>query len=334
MDFKKEEKVLQELKEEIEKLKAQYYAGKTEVEPQLRKLQKEYKRRARELFSSLTPWEKVQVARHPQRPHTKDYIELLFENFHELHGDRFCGDDPSIVAGIGYFYGKPVAVIGHEKGRDTKERMKRNFGMPNPEGYKKANRIMKLAERFGFPVITFVDTPGAFPGVEAEEHNQSKAIADSIYTMAFLKTPTVSIIIGEGGSGGALALAVADRVYMLQNAVYSVISPEGCAAILWKDQKAVAQAAEALKLTAEDLLKLGVIDGIIPEPYGAARIEPTSTARVMRYCLKKTLNELVKKPLEQLLKERFEKFTRMGVFEEIFTSGEEERETAREESKS
>jgi acetyl-CoA carboxylase carboxyl transferase subunit alpha len=320
MDFKKEEKALQELKGEIEKLKALFYAGKTEVEEELRKLQKEYKERAKKLFENLSPWEKVQVARHPQRPHTSDYIELIFENFHELHGDRFCGDDPSIIAGIAYFYGKPVAIIGHEKGRDTKERMKRNFGMPNPEGYRKAIRIMKLAERFGLPVITFVDTPGAFPGIEAEEHNQSKAIADSIYTMAYLKTPTVSVIIGEGGSGGALALAVADRVYMLQNAVYSVISPEGCAAILWKDQKAVEQAAQALRLTAQDLLELGVIDGIIPEPYGAARVEPHSTARVLKYCLKKTLNELVKKPIEKLLEERFEKFTKMGVFEEILTS--------------
>ncbi len=315
MDFKSEEKKLAEIKEKIEKLKALFYAGKTDVEIELRRLQKEYKNRAKELFSNLSPWERVQVARHPQRPHTSDYIELLFEHFHELHGDRFCGDDPSIIAGIGYFYGKPVAVVGHEKGRDTKERVKRNFGMPNPEGYKKAIRIMKLAERFGFPVITFVDTPGAFPGIKAEEHNQSKAIADSIYTMAYLKVPTVSIIIGEGGSGGALALAVADRVYMLQNAVYSVISPEGCAAILWKDQKAVEEAAKALKLTAQDLLKLGVIDGIIPEPYGAARIEPVSTARVIRFCLKKTLKELVSKPVEELLKERFEKFTRMGVFE-------------------
>ncbi len=321
MQLQKEEKKLQELKEEIEKLKSLYYAGKVEVEPELRKLQKEYKKKARELFSELSPWERVQVARHPQRPHTKDYIELIFENFHELHGDRFCGDDPSIVAGIASFYGKPVAVIGHEKGRDTKERMKRNFGMTNPEGYRKAVRVMKLAERFGFPVVTFVDTPGAFPGIEAEEHNQSKAIADSIYTMAYLKTPTVSVIIGEGGSGGALALAVADRVYMLQNAVYSVISPEGCAAILWKDQKAVEKAAEALKLTAEDLLKLGVIDGIIPEPYGAARFEPLATARMIKFCLKKTLNELVGKPLDELLKERFEKFTRMGVFEEVTPGG-------------
>jgi len=315
MDFKKEEQALRELKERIEELKSLFYAGKTEVESELRKLQKEYKEKAKKLFENLSPWEKVQVARHPQRPHTSDYIELIFENFHELHGDRFCGDDPSIIAGIGYFYGKPVAIIGHEKGRDTKERMRRNFGMPNPEGYRKAVRIMKLAEKFGLPVITFVDTPGAFPGIEAEEHNQSKAIADSIYTMAHLKTPTISVIIGEGGSGGALALAVADRVYMLQNAVYSVISPEGCAAILWKDQNAVEKAAEALRLTARDLLELGIIDGIIPEPYGAARIEPHSTARVLKYCLKKTLNELVKKPIEKLLEERFEKFTRMGVFE-------------------
>ena len=317
MDLKQIDKLVKEFKEKISKLKEQFYAGKREVEDELRKLQKEYKSKIREFFKNLTPWERVQIARHPQRPHTRDYVELIFDNFHELHGDRFCGDDPSIVAGIGYFYGKPVAVIGHEKGRDTKERMKRNFGMTNPEGYKKANRIMKLAEKFGLPVVTFVDTPGAFPGVEAEEHNQSKAIADSIYTMAYLRVPTVSIIIGEGGSGGALALAVADRVYMLENSVYSVISPEGCAAILWKDQKAVERAAEALKLTARDLLELSVIDGVIPEPYGAAHVEPESTARVVKFCLKRTLKELTSKPVELLLKERFEKYTKMGVFETL-----------------
>ncbi|NPB04799.1 MAG: acetyl-CoA carboxylase carboxyltransferase subunit alpha [Aquificae bacterium] len=321
MDLKKVDKVVADLKAKVEKLKTQFYAGKKEVEAELRALQREYRRKVKEFFKGLTAWEKVQLARHPQRPHTRDYIDLIFENFRELHGDRFCGDDPAIVAGIGYFYGKPVAVIGHEKGRDTKERMRRNFGMPNPEGYRKAVRIMKLAEHFGLPVVTFVDTPGAFPGVEAEEHNQAKAIADSIYAMAYLRTPTVSVIIGEGGSGGALALAVADRVYMLENAVYSVISPEGCAAILWKDQKAVEKAAEALKLTADELLRLGIIDGIIPEPYGAAHVEPQATARVLKFCLKKTLNELVKKPVEELLKERFEKFTRMGVFELVPVGG-------------
>ena len=320
MDLKRFDKFIEDLKEKIEKLKEQYYAGKREVEEELRKLQKELREKAKEFFKNLSPWDRVQIARHPKRPHTRDYIELIFTDFQELHGDRFCGDDPAIIAGIGYFYGKPVAVIGQEKGRDTKERMKRNFGMPNPEGYRKANRIMKLAEKFGLPVITFVDTPGAFPGVEAEEHNQSKAIADSIYTMAYLKVPTVSIVIGEGGSGGALALAVADRVYMLENAVYSVISPEGCAAILWKDQKAVEKAAEALRLTAKDLLELRIIDGVIPEPYGAAHVDPIATARVIRYCLKKTLKELTQKGVEPLLRERFEKFTSMGVFETIQTA--------------
>jgi acetyl-CoA carboxylase carboxyl transferase subunit alpha len=315
MELKKFDKWVEEIKERIEELKAQFFAGKKEVETELRKLQKELKEKTKEFFKNLSPWDRVQLARHPKRPHTKDYIELIFENFHELHGDRFCGDDPAIIGGIGYFYGKPVAVIGHEKGKDTKDRMKRNFGMPNPEGYKKANRIMKLAEKFGFPVVTFIDTPGAFPGIEAEEHNQSKAIADSIYTMGYLKTPTVSVVIGEGGSGGALALAVADRVYMLENSVYSVISPEGCAAILWKDQKAVEKAAEALKLTAKDLLNLGVIDGIIREPYGAAHIDPIATARVLKYCLKKSLKELTQIPIEQLLEKRFKKYSQMGIYE-------------------
>jgi acetyl-CoA carboxylase carboxyl transferase subunit alpha len=323
MDLKKIDKWVEDIREKIEKLKLQFFAGKREVEAELRKLQKEYRQKLKEFFSNLTPWQKVQVARHPKRPHTRDYIELIFENFHELHGDRYCGDDPAIIAGLGFFYGRPVAVIGHEKGKDTKERMKRNFGMPNPEGYRKAIRVMKLAERFSLPVITFVDTPGAFPGIEAEEHNQSKAIADSIYTMAYLKVPTVSVIIGEGGSGGALALAVADKVYMLENSIYSVISPEGCAAILWKDQKAVEEAAEALKLTAQDLLKLGVIDGIIPEPYGAAHIEPLATARLLKWCLRKTLKELSKKPIEQLLEERLNKFASMGVFEIISQQKEE-----------
>jgi acetyl-CoA carboxylase carboxyl transferase subunit alpha len=315
MELKKFDKWVEEIKERIEELKAQFFAGKKEVETELRKLQKELKEKTKEFFKNLSPWDRVQLARHPKRPHTKDYIELIFENFHELHGDRFCGDDPAIIGGIGYFYGKPVAVIGHEKGKDTKDRMKRNFGMPNPEGYKKANRIMKLAEKFGFPVVTFIDTPGAFPGIEAEEHNQSKAIADSIYTMGYLKTPTVSVVIGEGGSGGALALAVADRVYMLENSVYSVISPEGCAAILWKDQKAVEKAAEALKLTAKDLLNLGVIDGIIREPYGAAHIDPIATARVLKYYLKKSLKELTQIPIEQLLEKRFKKYSQMGIYE-------------------
>ena len=319
MELKKFDKILDEIKGKIEKLREQYYAGKREIESELRKLQRELRQKAKEFFQKLSPWDRVQLARHPRRPHTKDYIELLFGDFHELHGDRFCGDDPAIIAGVGYFYGKPVAVIGQEKGGDTKERMRRNFGMPNPEGYRKAVRVMKLAEKFGLPLITFVDTPGAFPGVEAEEHNQSKAIADSIYTMAYLKVPTVSVVIGEGGSGGALALAVADRVYMLENSVYSVISPEGCAAILWKDQKAVEKAAEALKLTAEDLLKLGVIDGVIPEPYGAAHVDLVATARVVRHCLKKTLKELVQKDMETLLEERFKKFTSMGVFETVKT---------------
>ena len=319
MELKQFDKFVEEIKANIEKLKEQYFAGKVEVEKELRRLQKELRTKAKEFFKKLTPWDRVQLARHPKRPHTRDYIELIFTDFHELHGDRYCGDDPAIIAGIGYFYGKPVAVIGHEKGRDTKERMKRNFGMPNPEGYRKAMRIMKLAERFGLPLITFVDTPGAFPGVEAEEHNQAKAIADSIYTMAHLKVPTVSVIIGEGGSGGALALAVADRVYMLENAVYSVISPEGCAAILWKDQKAVQKAAEALRITASDLLEMGIIDGIIPEPYGAAHVDPLATARVLRFCLKKTLKELVQKDIDTLLRERFQKYTSMGVFELVET---------------
>jgi acetyl-CoA carboxylase carboxyl transferase subunit alpha len=338
MDLKKIDKQIKEIKEKIEKLKRRWkelfqkleimsVSSEHEnevrelketlnnVEKELREKQKELRIKSKEFFKDLSPWDRVQLARHPERPKTSDYIKKLFRKFYELKGDRFCGEDPAIVGGIGFFYNIPVAVIGHEKGKDTKERMRRNFGMPNPEGYRKAIRIMKLAEKFSLPLITFVDTPGAFPGLEAEMHNQSYAIAESIYTMAYLKTPTVSFIIGEGGSGGALAIAVADRVYMLENSVYSVISPEGCAAILWKDQKEVQKAAEALKLTAEDLKSLGVIDGIIPEPLGSAHINPDATIKIVKFCLKKTLKELLNTDIEELLKKRIKKYVKIGVID-------------------
>ncbi len=311
------EKKLKELKEKIDNLKALYNTGNKEVEKELRELQREFKSLAKKVYSSLSPWEIVQLARHPQRPHTSDYVKLIFKNFVELHGDRRFADDKAIIAGFAYFRNIPVAIIGHEKGRSTQEKIERNFGMPHPEGYRKAVRVMKLAEKFRMPVITFIDTPGAFPGIGAEERGQSEAIAESLITMGYLKVPTVAVVIGEGGSGGALALGVADRICMLSNSYYSVISPEGCAAILWKDQSKVKEAAKALKLTAKDLLSLGVIDCIIPEPLGAAHWDHRRTARVVSYFLRRCLKELINKNPEELIKERIEKFKRMGIYEEF-----------------
>lgn len=307
------EKDLLELYQKVETLKK----SKDAREEDLRRLQREYRKKVKSILSKLDPWQKVLIARHPNRPHTLDYINLIFTDFIELHGDRCFGDDPSIVAGFAYFYKMPVAVIGHQKGRSTKEKMERNFGMPHPEGYRKAVRVAKLAEKYSMPVITFVDTPGAYPGIEAEERGQSQAIAQSLYTFAWLKVPTIAVVIGEGGSGGALALAVANRVLMLEHAVYSVISPEGCAAILWKNQEKVKEAARALRLTAEDLYQLGVVDCVIREPLGFAHIDYTRTARVVKYFIRRYLKELLKLTPEELLKDRREKFERMAYFVEV-----------------
>ncbi len=311
------EKKLFELKEKIDNLKALYKMGSKEVEGELRKLQREFREKAKKIYSDLSPWERVQLARHPKRPHTSDYIKLLFKNFVELHGDRRYADDKSIIAGFAYFRGEPVCIIGHEKGKNLQERKERNFGMPHPEGYRKAVRVMKLAERYKMPLITFIDTPGAYPGIGAEERGQSEAIAESMLTMGYLKVPTVAVVIGEGGSGGALALGVADRVCIMENAYYSVISPEGCAAILWKDQGKVKEAAKALKLTAQDLYRLGVVDCVIREPFGAAHWDYTKTARVLAYTLKKCLKELCSKELSTLLEERLNKFKNLGAYEEV-----------------
>ncbi len=313
LDF---EKKLAELKEKIDNLKALYTMGNKEVEKDLRELQKEFKYRAKKLYADLSAWDRVQIARHPKRPHTSDYIKYLFKNFVELHGDRRYADDKAIISGFAYFKGIPVAVIGHEKGKGTQEKIERNFGMPHPEGYRKAIRVMKLAEKYKMPVITFIDTPGAYPGIGAEERGQSEAIAESMLTMSNLKTPIVSVVIGEGGSGGALALGIADRVCIMENAYYSVISPEGCAAILWKDQNRVKEASKALKLTAEDLYSMGIVDCIIPEPYNAAHWDHKKTARLVGYFIKKCIAELCAKDIETLLSERFKKFKNMGVYVE------------------
>lgn len=269
-----------------------------------------------DVYSNLSRWQRTQIARHPQRPYTLDYIEALMEDFVELHGDRAFADDKSIVGGVGWFNGKPVMVIGHQKGRNTKEKVQRNFGMPHPEGYRKALRLMKLAERFGLPVITLVDTPGAFPGIGAEERGQAEAIARNLIEMADLTVPIITVVTGEGGSGGALALAVSNRVMMMENSIYSVISPEGCAAILWKNQDYAQEAAEAMKLTAIDSLANGIIDEIIPEPLGGAHREPEAAAKSVGAAVQSHLDSLSVMGTEELVVDRWSKFRKMGVFKD------------------
>jgi acetyl-CoA carboxylase carboxyl transferase subunit alpha len=309
LDF---EKPIAEIEAKIEKLTA---AGPEQAGAQddLRKLREKLYKLQAEIYAGLTPWQRAQVARHPQRPSTLDYVGRICNHFLELHGDRLYGDDQAIVAGLARLNGRSVVVIGPQKGKTLKERMQRNFGMPNPEGYRKALRLMRLAERFNKPVLTFIDTPGAYPGLGAEERGQSEAIARNLMVMASLKIPIVSVVIGEGGSGGALAIGVADRVLMLQHAVYSVISPEGCAAILWNDPKKTPDAAEALKMTAEDLLRLGVIDEIIPEPPGGAHRDPTAICNAVKKAIEAHLSALLELPLDELLQQRHTKYRRMGV---------------------
>ncbi len=280
-------------------------------------LYKQFQKKWLEISANLTPWEITQLARHPLRPYTLDYVRLIFEDFVELHGDRRFADDKAMIAGLAFFRKESVVVIGHQKGRTTREKIERNFGMANPEGYRKALRVMKLGEKFGLPVISFVDTPGAYPGIGAEERGQAEAIAYNLREMARLKVPIIVLVIGEGGSGGALGIGVGDRVYMLEYSIYSVISPEGCAAILWKNQSAVEESARNLKLTARDLLSLGVIDEIIPEPVGGAHSNYEEMAETVSKYIEKGLKELKKLSPEKLVKQRIEKFRNMGVFEVI-----------------
>jgi len=264
------------------------------------------------VFSSLTPWQRCQLARHPERPYTLDYINNLMSELTELHGDRCFGDDPAIVAGFALFDGEPVAVIGHQKGRTTADKVIRNFGMPRPEGYRKALRVMRMAARFRRPIITFIDTPGAYPGIDAEERGQAEAIAKNLEEMSRFPVPIIVVVSGEGGSGGALALGVGDRILMLEFAIYSVISPEGCAAILWKDQARAEEAAAALRLTAPDLLELGVIDEIVPEPPGGAHMNPPALFEAVESALRRHLRELCRCRPEALIRRRYDKFRRMG----------------------
>jgi acetyl-CoA carboxylase carboxyl transferase subunit alpha len=308
------EEPLIELRRRIEELEG-YPAGSGR-ERELSSLRAELRERTREIYGGLSRWQKTLVARHSERPYTLDYVGLLMDEWVELHGDRGFADDPAVVAGLARFRGRSVAVVGHQKGRGTKERIARNFGQPRPEGYRKALRVMKLAERFGRPVVAFIDTPGAFPGLDAEERGQAEAIARNLVEMSVLAVPIVVMVTGEGGSGGALALGVGDRILILEYGVYSVISPEGCAAILWKDQEKKSQAAEAMKLTAPDLLELGVVDEIVREPLGGAHTAPEETARAVGDALAKVLDELSRLPVDQLLARRYAKFRALGVFEE------------------
>ncbi len=317
LDF---EKPIQELEMKIEELRVFSDGKDIDLSKEISELEKKVNRLREEIYSNLTPWQKNLIARHPERPYTLDYINIIGSDFVELHGDRFFGDDPAIVGGFCRIAGRTVMVIGHQKGRGTKERIFRNFGQPHPEGYRKAVRLMKLAESFNVPVITFVDTPGAYPGIGAEERGQAEAIAQNLMVMSRLRVPVITIVIGEGGSGGALALSVADRIYMLEHAVYSVISPEGCAAILWKKGSTeltpddFARAAEALKLTAQDLYKFNIIDGIIPEPLGGAHRNPRFVADNILKIIEKDLTELSQKVVSKLLEERYKKFRKIGYF--------------------
>jgi acetyl-CoA carboxylase carboxyl transferase subunit alpha len=309
LDF---EKPIAELEEKLEKLAAAAN-GRGGRQEDLNKLRARLHQLQAEIYAGLSPWQRTQVARHIQRPSTLDYIGRLCDSFIELHGDRAFADDHAIVGGLAQFNGRPVVVIGHQKGKTLKERMFRNFGMPNPEGYRKALRLMRLAEKFGKPLLTFIDTPGAYPGIGAEERGQAEAIARNLLVMGSLRVPIVAVVIGEGGSGGALAIGVADRLLMLQHAVYSVISPEGCAAILWNDQSKAADAAEALKMTADDLQKFGITDQVIPEPLGGAHRDPALTCDTVKKAIEAHLSALLDLSTEDLLKHRSDKYRRMGV---------------------
>jgi acetyl-CoA carboxylase carboxyl transferase subunit alpha len=314
LDF---EQAVAELETKIEELRYVQDESSVDISSELKTLSEKSQLLTKEIYEGLTPWQVSQVARHPQRPYTLDYIQALFTDFHELHGDRVFADDQSIIGGLARFDGKPCMVIGHQKGRDTKERALRNFGMSRPEGYRKAMRLMRLAEKFGLPVFTFVDTPGAFPGIDAEERNQSEAIGHNLYTQAELKVPIITTIIGEGGSGGALAIAMGDVVMMLQYSTYSVISPEGCASILWKTAEKAPDAAEQLALTAQRLKDLQLIDTIVPEPVGAAHRDYEAMMANMNKALARALSEVEDLSEKELLERRHLRFMNYGQFKEV-----------------
>jgi acetyl-CoA carboxylase carboxyl transferase subunit alpha len=310
------EQPIAELETKIEELRYVQDDSASDISEEIQRLTKRSQTLTKDIYGKLSPWQVAQVARHPQRPYTLDYIQMLFTHFEELHGDRSFADDPSIVGGLARFAGEPCVVLGHQKGRDTKEKILRNFGMPKPEGYRKALRLMHLAEKFQLPVFTFIDTPGAYPGIDAEERGQSEAIGRNLFEMARLRVPVIVTVIGEGGSGGALAIAVGDLILMLQYATYSVISPEGCASILWRSAEMAPEAAEALGITASRLKALGLIDKIVPEPLGGAHRDPQATAQSLRKALAEALRQLQQKKPKELVEERLERLMSYGKFKE------------------
>jgi acetyl-CoA carboxylase carboxyl transferase subunit alpha len=310
------EKPLRDLARQLDDLRQQSVETNVDLVHETRAIEKKIDKMQGEIYSNLTPWQKVLVARHPKRPYALDYVGMICTGFQELHGDRQFNDDRALVGGTAFFDGNAVMIVAQQKGRDPKERIARNFGMPQPEGYRKALRIMKMAERFGLPVLSFIDTPGAFPGVGSEERHVSEAIAVNLREMAMLKTPTIAVIVGEGGSGGALGIGVTDRVLMFENSYYSVITPEGCAAILWKDGAAAPKAAAALRVDAEHLEKLGAVDEVIPEPRGGAHNDPAQAAAALKYSLQKHLNDLRALDTEKLLATRYERYRHIGTYEE------------------
>src|SRR4051812_23741630 len=313
LDF---EQPIAELETRIDELRFVQDDSAVDISEEIARLQKKSQLLTKEIYAKLTPWQVAQVARHPQRPYTLDYVAMLFTGFEELHGDRLFADDQSIVGGLARFNGESCMVIGHQKGRDTKEKIARNFGMPKPEGYRKALRLMKLAEKFGLPVFTFVDTPGAYPGIDAEERGQSEAIGRNLFEMARLRVPVIVTVIGEGGSGGALAIAVGDIIQMMQYAIYSVISPEGCASILWRSAEMAPDAAEALGITSNRLKTLGLIDRIVPEPLGGAHRDPQMAAQSLKRALTEALKQVQDKKPKELVETRLERLMGYGKFKE------------------
>jgi acetyl-CoA carboxylase carboxyl transferase subunit alpha len=316
MNFLEFEQPIAELEAKIEELKFLGSDAGVKISEEVKKLQAKSRALTTNIFSNLTPWQITQLARHPQRPYALDYVSMIFTDWNELHGDRMYGDDLAIVGGLARLEGMPVVVIGHQKGRDTKERVRRNYGMPKPEGYRKALRLMHMAERFRLPIVTLIDTPGAYPGIGSEERGQSEAIARNLFEMSSLSAPILSVVIGEGGSGGALAIGVCDRLIMLQFSVYSVISPEGCASILWKSADKKEAAADAMSITADRLTKLGLVDEVIKEPLGAAHRDPEAMAEALKASLIRNLAELCRQPITTLLDNRQKRLSCFGVFGE------------------
>ena len=313
LDF---EQPIAELEAKIDELRFVGDDSEININEEVERLKGKSEALTRSIFSKLGAWQIAQIARHPMRPYTADYLSMIAPDFQELHGDRMYADDPAIIGGVGRIDGRPIMFIGHQKGRDTKERVRRNYGMPKPEGYRKAQRLMKMAEKFSLPIVTLIDTPGAYPGVGAEERGQSQAIAQSLYVMAKLGTPIISVVIGEGGSGGALAIGVSDRLLMLQYSIYSVISPEGCASILWKSAEKAEDAAEAMRITAESLSGFGLVDEVLPEPLGAAHRDPSATADVIRNALLKHLTDIDQLDTDELLAQRQRRLAGFGQYKE------------------